>query len=320
MRRFAVTAVVLGLLVATTTAFAVTENLKLERSPITRVRVARVFSPTCGCRQRSATLAVRLRRADSLDVVLVDSDGEPVRTLAEGLRRERGWASWRWGGRDDAGAVVPDGSYRLRVHLADDRRTIVVPNPVRVDTQAPAVELVSLRPRTLSPDGDERADAATIAFRVSEPARPLVLVDGSLAWAGKRSGPGGAELVWPGTAGNRPLRKGIYLVSLQARDRAGNVSAATDALAVDVRYIEIAGARLRARRGGVLRLRVVTDAARFDWILRRRGGRRPLARGTAMPGAVALQLAPRIRAGRYTLRVAANGHEDRTVVIVRAAR
>lgn len=320
MRRFAVTALVLGLLVATTTAFAVTEGLKLERSPITSVRVAHFFSPTCGCSQRSATLAFRLRRADSLDVVVVDSDGEPVRTLADGLRRERGWASWRWDGRDDAGAVVPDGSYRLRVHLADDRRTIVVPNPVHVDTRAPAVELVSLRPRTLSPDDDERADAATIAFRVSERARALVLVDGSLAWAGRRAGPGDAELVWPGTEGDRPLRKGTYLVSLEARDRAGNVSAPTGALAVHVRYIEIAGARLRARRGGVLRLRVVTDAARFNWILRRVGGRRTLARGTAMPGAVALRLAPRIRAGRYTLRVVANGHEDRAVVIVRAAR
>lgn len=318
MRRLAVTALVLGLLVGTTAAFALTEALKLERSPISRVRFAHVVAPTCGCRHATARLAFRLRRRDTLDALMVDDDGDPVRTLADDSRRDPGRILLRWDGRDDEGAVVPDGTYRLRVHLADDRRTIIAPNRVRVDTEPPAVELVSLAPRRLSPDGDSRADAAVIVFRVSERARPLVLVDGSVALVGKPSGPGSAELVWQGTNHGRPLPEGAYLVALEARDAAGNLSTATESLPVRVRYIDLAASILRTRRGGFLRFRVLTDARHFEWKLFRRGGRTLGLGGPSEPGRVVLALLPNIRTGRYVLRVTANDHHDDALVIVRA--
>ncbi len=49
---------------------------------------------------------------------------------------------------------MPEGRYRPRVHLASERRTIVLPNPIRVDVTPPQIELRSLRPRVFSPDGD----------------------------------------------------------------------------------------------------------------------------------------------------------------------
>jgi hypothetical protein len=62
LRRLAVSALVLGLVVGTTAAFGVAEALKLERSPIGRVRLGHVLSPTCGCRHAGIRLAFRLRR------------------------------------------------------------------------------------------------------------------------------------------------------------------------------------------------------------------------------------------------------------------
>ena len=238
MRRAAVTVLVFALLAGTAAAFVVTEELKLERSPIGRPRFDRVFSPVCDCPKETARLVLRLRRSDTIDAVIVDADGDPVRTLASGSRRVPGRLVLRWNGRNDAGAVVPEGAYQLRVHLADERRTIVIPNRVRVDTTPPTVALVSLAPRLLSPDGDGRSDAARAVFRSSERARPLVLVDGALAARGRVRAGGTSAVAWRGTKDGRPLPAGLYGVALQARDRAGNLSEPTPATAVTIRYIE----------------------------------------------------------------------------------
>ncbi len=321
MRRVALTLLVLALLVGTTAAFAVTEALKLEPSAVSRPRFDRIFSPTCACPTASARLALRLRKAETIDAVMVDAEGVPVRTLASDSRETPGRLVFRWSGEDDAGAVVPDGAYRLRVRLEDERRTIVIPNVVRVDTEVPTLELVDLSPRLLSPDGDGRGDRAAIELRLSERARPLVLVDGALAARGSAKSTGTVTLVWPGTSLGRPLPAGSYAVTLRARDRAGNLSAPTEAAAVRIRYVELAGGTVRARRGGTLRFRVATDAATYGWALLRRGdARRALLGGTATKDRVALRLPRGIRAGRYLLRVVANGHADEAPVVIGTRR
>lgn len=322
LRRLAVTVLVLALLAGTTAAFALTEALKLERSPVARPRFDRVFSPTCACPQATARLELRLRRGDTIDAVIVDDDGVLVRTLVSGSRRVPGRLVFHWNGRNEANAVVPDGEYRLRVHLADERRTIVIPNVVRVDTRAPAVELVSLFPQRLSPDGDGRRDRARIVVRLSEPARPLLLVDGEVAVEGRRHAAGTAELAWPETANGTRLQAGLYGLTLRAQDRAGNVSPATETRIVHIRYIKLARETLQARRRGVLRFRVLTDARRFRWTLFGRGGKahRPLLTGTTTSAHVARRLPRRIRPGRYVLRVTAHGHSDEAAVVVRARR
>ena len=40
-----------------------------------------------------------------------------------------------WNGRDDNGAIAPDGSYRVRVTLIQQGRTIELPQPIRLDTR-----------------------------------------------------------------------------------------------------------------------------------------------------------------------------------------
>lgn len=305
----------LALLGGTTAAFTLTEALKLQRSPIGRPRFEPFFSPVCACGKSAARLTLRLRKADRLDAVIIDADGEPVRSLASGVEHARGRVVLIWDGRTDDGALAPDGAYRLRVHLAGERRTIVVPNVVRLDTQPPAVELVSVTPRVLSPDGDGRHDLAQIELSLSERARPLILAESQRAGRARVSEAGTAEIKWGGRRAGRPLPAGVYLVAVQARDGAGNLSAPSTGVTVRIRYVELRASSYVARRGGILHFRVSADSPHFRWEITRRG-RRVLA-GKARTGPVAVRLPERILRGRYFLRVMVNRHVDGARLVVR---
>jgi hypothetical protein len=209
----------LALLAATTTAFVLTEALKLEQSPIGRPHFNVAFSPGCSCAHRAARLPIRFKEAETIDATIVDSDGDEVRTLAAASPREPGPTRLRWDGTDDRGQVVPDGTYRLQLRFERSDRSIVVPNPIRVDTQAPTVELASVAPRA-----PEHAEEVTVAARTNERARLLVFANGRLVARGRLRDPGVLRLVWDGTARGRPLKPGRYAVTLAAQDRAGNVS------------------------------------------------------------------------------------------------
>ena len=71
----------LALLLATAAAFAVTEHLKLQRSPIAGPMIDRIFSPVCRCERRTARVGFTLRRGGRISVAIADRDGDVVRTL-----------------------------------------------------------------------------------------------------------------------------------------------------------------------------------------------------------------------------------------------
>ena len=117
------------LLVATAAAFAITERLKLTKSALMPgTKVSKVFSPTCGCARAKANARVRLRRADTVTVTVVDARDREVAQLADTLRVPRGFITFRWDGKEPSGALAPDGAYRVKVHLAKQHQTIVLPN------------------------------------------------------------------------------------------------------------------------------------------------------------------------------------------------
>src|SRR3954447_20583815 len=101
MRRNAPTILALLLIVATATAFAVTQRLKLEPSPISQTRVDKVFSPVCECESHVANIDFSLRRADHLRIG-IRIDGRET-TIANGEFRQ-GLVHARWNGRDASGA------------------------------------------------------------------------------------------------------------------------------------------------------------------------------------------------------------------------
>jgi hypothetical protein len=312
VRRVAVIVLVLVLVGGTAAAFTVTEALKLERSPLTAPRFAEVLSPTCSCRTQVARLTFRLRQPDRIDVVIV-SDEDPVRTLAHDLDRSRGRVRLKWDGRDDAGAVVSDGVYRLRVSLQKADRTIMFPDEIRVDTEAPTLDVVRVRPAVFSPDGDGRRDTVTIALRTNEAGQALVFFNGQLATEAPVRTERDGLLTWDGSVEGRPLKEGLYMLFARVRDLAGNLSPAAR-ISVQIRYVEVVPHVIDARRGTSLRFRVLSDVRRVSWRLRKPGGTEVLADARAKPGSIAVLLPGQIRAGRYVLEVLANGHRERAVV------
>ena len=298
---------VLALLVGSGAAFAVTERLKLEPSPIAGTKVDKVFSPVCRCKTNTAKISFRLRRADRVTVDMINGDGDVVSEVVRDRQESRGRVTFYWKGRDSSGAVVPEGSYRPRVHLAPDRRTIVLPNPIRVDTTPPRVQLLSLRPRVFSPDGDRRRDSVTARYRIDEPASVLLYVDG-IRRVRVRGLHTHGTVVWFGKVDTRALPEGVYRLSLGALDAAGNLGPQTAGHDVLLRYVAIGRKRIETVAGGRFAVLVLSDAAVIDWRLGARSG-------TARPGTLRLR-AP-LTPSRYTLTVTANGHSDRAAVIVR---
>jgi hypothetical protein len=306
--RFAPAALVAVLLAATALAFAYTESLKLTQSPILGTKVTKVFSPVCDCDTDVAVVAFRLREGDVLDLELIDRGGAVVRHLIRHQKYRRGPVAIVWNGRDDANATVREGTYKPRVRLERQHRTIVLPNPIRVDTTPPRVSMTRLAPRVFSPDGDSRSDRVVVGYRVDEPARVSLFVDGVRAVLKKGRKTEGT-IDWFGTRGGKPLPRGTYGLRLAATDIAGNEGRPTRSKVVVIRYVALGRKQIEATPGSRIAVLVVSDAARIGWKLGARAG-------TARPGTLRLQ-AP-LQPGRFTLTVTANGRSARAAVLVRS--
>lgn len=308
MARLPQTLIVLVLLGATAAAFAVTERLKLERSPITGTRVDRLFSPVCECARDVAVISFVLRQPGTVTVDILDADGKAVSTLVRDRDEQRGRVTYVWDGRNDAERVVSEGRYRPRVRIEEHGRTIVLPNPIRVDTTAPDVKLRDVFPRVFSPDGDGRNERVTTTYEVDEIARAMLLVDGRRRVLG-RFRPRSGRLAWFGQVNGRPVRPGTYELRLRALDRAGNRSLRTRAVPVRVRYVELARDRIEIAAGRAFGVRVSTDAASYRWLF---AGERGVRRQEV------LVLRAPDTPGTYTVYVSVGRWADKAEVVVTA--
>jgi FlgD Ig-like domain len=298
--------IVLALLGATAAAFAVTERLKLERSPITGTRVDHVFSPVCECARDVAVISFVLRRRETVTLDILNRNGRSIRTVVRNRRESAGRVSYTWDGRDNLERVVPEGVYRPRVQLERNLRTIVLPNPIRVDTTAPRITLVRVFPRVFSPDGDGKRDRVTTTYRIDERARAVMLVDGRQRVQSKFRRVEG-KLVWFGRTDGRNVSPGTYEIRLRAVDRAGNRSARTRAIIVRVRFVELSRERVKVVAGKRFSVRVATDATAYRWLF---AGRRGVGRREVL-----VLRAPDV-AGAYTLYVTVGGRAARAAVEV----
>jgi hypothetical protein len=295
-------------------AFAVTERLKLEQSPVTGTRVTKVFSPICRCETRRATIAFRLRKPYRVELNVIDAEGREVRRLLDGARLERGAHEFAWNGRGDDGRLLPEGRYRPKLELDRGARTIVLPNPIRLDVTAPRVNVLGVEPRAFSPDSDGRADGVRVRYRVNERARATLHVNG-IARVRSRFRPLRGALSWYGRVEGRTRPPGEYALAVGAADLAGNLARLARAGTVRLRYLELDQATVRARPGAIVRIGVSTDVPSARWTLRR--GRRIVESGAARPTGVVLR-APQ-RPGRYRLSVEAGGYRALALVVVRRA-
>jgi hypothetical protein len=291
---------VVGLLGGSAAAFAVTERLKLERSPVFGTHVDKKVSPSSG---RRAKIVFRLRKSDSLSLAMVDSQDRVVRTLVSSDHVGAGKKTYHWGGHDDAGGAVPDGSYKPRVHLAGEHRTILLPNPIAVDTKPPLISLTRTSLSEVSPDGDIRHDYLTVFFHENEPARAALYANGRQVV--KQRSFTADSLKW-GRSNGMPTKPGLYRLRLRAIDQAGNLGPPTRVFKVRVRYIELGRRVIRARAGGRIVVRVSTDAHFYYWRIGSRHGRFRSRRLVLVAGSP----------GRYRLVVSERGHRAAALVVV----
>lgn len=307
MARIASTVLVVALLAATAAAFVLTQGLKSQPSPIRGTQVDDVFSPVCACETETAAISFRLRESDRIDAAIVDERGEIVRTLERGARYEAGPVALRWDGRDDAGRVLPEGSYKPRIRLREEHSTIVLPSPIEIDVTPPAVTSAAASPLVISPDADRRRDSLLVRYELDEAARALLFVDG-VKRVETRFPREEDSLRWYGRVDGRPVEQGTYVLTLSARDPAGNVGEAVRFRPLVVRYVALGRDRIVVTVGARFAVRISSDAERVRWRLGRRGG-------SAAPGTLTLR-AP-LQKGRFTLTVTANGHPARAAVLVR---
>lgn len=137
---------------------------------------------------------------------------------------------FRWNGRSDAGAIVPDGSYRFFVEAWDDNDNVAVSDTfeVVVDLTPPEAELTTPfgAERVFSPDGDGIRDRFPVRQAGSSEdlwVGEIRAADGELVrtfeWV---NGPP-ESFDWDGTDDNEArVDDGVYSYRLYATDRAGN--------------------------------------------------------------------------------------------------
>jgi hypothetical protein len=303
-------ALALALLAASALAFAYTERLKVEPSPVTGTLVDKVFSPVCDCPTDTAVISFRLRKPALVTVDVLDAQDRSVRTLVRGDSRPAGRVTYRWDGRDDGGRVLQEGSYRPRVRLAERGRTIVLPNPMRIDVTAPSIRLLSVRPSVFSPNADGRNDRISARYEMTDRATPVLLADGRQRVVGlfqRRVG----KLDWNGDGVGSPPRQGVVEIAMRATDPAGNRSSTSRAVPIVVRYIALARHRIAVKRGEGFAIGVVTDMPSYRWRFAGKAGR---------TGVRTLRLRAPNAPGRYMVFVRAqDGHADSAAVVVREA-
>jgi hypothetical protein len=308
LQRLLTTATLVGLLVATAAAFAITERLKLTKSAIYGTVISTKFSPTCGCAYSRASIFFKLRRSDDITVSVLNAQGQEVALLAA-QHYPHGPVTLTWSGRDDGNRRARDGTYRVRVHLTGQHQTIEFPNRIQLDTKQPQVLSAEVNRQVFSPDSDHQADFVRITYVLSKPAHVYLYLGRTLLVHSYR-GPVKGSISWYGDGPNGKLPVGAYTLRVGAVDASGNSTPVSSRarVRVQIRYIRLANKRIVAHAGRPFEIGVSTDSKRYSWQLGRR-------RGKASSPVLRLQ-APTTR-GRYTLTVSERGHVSRAAVFVR---
>jgi hypothetical protein len=309
LQRVLTTVTLLGLLVATAAAFAITEHLKLIKSPVYGTLVSKVFSPVCHCSTDTAAVRFRLRRPDHVTVTIVDSHQHRVATVVTGFPMvPRHAHTFRWDGRTSSGQLAPDGVYYPWLHLEHGHHTYKFINRITLDTKVPAVLSASTEKAVLFA-GPGRSVA--IRYALSEPAHAVVYLGSQPLVVGRPTKTHNL-IKWGGTIPKtgQEVPEGRYVLSIAARDDAGNETprSARKRVTVVVRYIDLAPQRILVRAGKRLTVRVQTDASRYKWRL---GRQRGLRRGRL------LHLRAPTTPGTYRLVVTERGHSATALVRVR---
>lgn len=322
--RFAVIA--FGVLaLATLGAFFLASRLKAQPAVLTVTRAVTFFSPNGdGVRDREPLVFEGDVSDDDAEVDVIDADGVQVARVAEGRRIRPGRpVAVVWDGRDDAGRVVPDGPYRIRVTLGGDGRSLLAPRRFFVDTTPPSPRLTIRRRDIVVRPGQPVRFAVTGVSDFRPPRYSVVRTDrGPQRIVARFEGEKGAlSGRWDGrlTSG-AAAPVGTYLIAVEVRDKAGNLGRSTAIPAqtgqirgrpgFTVRTVAVQPPVRPVRAGTVTSFRVDARGRRYGWTLRKVGSSRILDRARRPKRSTTLVVrAPTAGTGAYLLTVSSRGDE-----------
>jgi flagellar hook assembly protein FlgD len=132
-----------------------------------------VVTPNGDGVKESTTISFSLTTAANVTVEVVDDSSRTVRHLAVDRSYSTGRSKLRWAGRADAGSLVPDGNYTVRVTAESPGQSDTGSKRIVVDR---TLGFLSTVPTPFSPNGDGRLDALVVDFTLSRAARVRVRV------------------------------------------------------------------------------------------------------------------------------------------------
>ena len=311
-----------ALVVATFAAFFITQRLKREPGVLGQVRATPFFSPNQDGRFDRARIGFLLKEPDDVTVTVEDHDGQPIRRLARNQPLDA-YTQLRlaWDGRDDEGAKAPDGTYRVRVGLRRQGRSVVLPRNIELDTTPPKPKVLSIGPEQSTLPRPE-----LLPNREGEPARVRLFLPGRRGRVlvyrtdvtparevlAQSVAKGVTTWEWDGTIDGRRASQGTYLVAAETRDQAGNIGTSPAKLppkpaygrelggrgGISIRYLNAQPPTVPVESASQAEFGVIAGGERYTWQIRRVGqprrangsGTRPLVRVRAPGGKSGLYL------------------------------
>src|SRR5918992_582446 len=310
-----------ALLLATIGAFFVTQQLKSEFPLVLRFSaVPHHISPNGDHFRDVSRVGFDLSEPAEVSFSILDSEGQEVRRIVDD-RQLAGDAKhrFRWGGRDDEGALLPDGEYTMRVVRRDEGRVIDSLRKVTIDTIPPLVRLVSAEPGVIAPGEPGQRPRVRIRYRGPRNEAPefrIFRTDGGPPRVVFRfRGDETRSALWDGRLRGRTAEPGDYAFTVTVRDQAGNLAVApTDiptprvarpGTGVSVRRMTLSGPLEVVTAGSVAKLELGPFARSFDFALSRLRSPRVLRRGGRIGGLFRVRLPRRARTRGYPGRVGA---------------
>ena len=327
-----------ALVLATFSAFFVTQRLKHEATVVQGVEMDPYFSPL-GSFHPVEHISFRIKRSDEVTVTIVAPSGDDIATLVRG----RSATAYKrlhlsWAGRLAGGQVAPDATYRVRVRLRDQARSLLLVRSFLLHTAPPQPSVNVAGASALSaailpaPGGAPAAISISLAggrdtqlwvYRTD--VSPAVLVR-TLPLAA-----GATTSSWDGrdAAGNL-MPDGSYLVAVRVIDHEGNAGSAPALLppvageyvpghaGITVRRLGVEPPYLPVPVGWKIQLGVDARRAPYVWSVTRVGTSRPQLHGKGH-GPLLRFRAPFGNSGAYVLAVRSGGTTVRAPFAVQAA-